>query len=54
MHTYRKSIRVCEQQKEVDFWGMCWIELAQDQFQWRTLLWKVLNLRNVISGTLVR
>jgi hypothetical protein len=32
-------------QKEIGWYGMDWIELAQDRDQWRALVKTVLNLR---------
>jgi hypothetical protein len=31
--------------REIEWVGMDWIELAQDRYQWRTLVNTVLNLR---------
>ena len=42
---YRWGDKIKMDLQEVGFWGMDWIELAQDRNRWRALLYAVMNRR---------
>jgi hypothetical protein len=42
---HRWEVNIKMDLKEVGFWVMDWIQLAQDRYRWRVLVNAVMNLR---------